>query len=166
MNICKVLTAVFWILFVAARLFQPKTCNHVNTMSNFDREQYLGIWYHLKRNADQPLETGQCFTTQIVDVTGSGEKYTGENGQYYGFESGNTSDYKAGPAVPLYWNNLFSGVYTIHWGPGYGSVYKVLDTDYTNYSVYYSCTGFFGTGLVVLETVWITARTKVEAASA
>ena len=116
----------------------------------------------MRRDVDEPFEKGECFTTQFSQLdTG---KYEANNRQYYGFYDGNSGSYSGGTGKTSF-NGFMAGVYEIQWGTAVGPVYKILQTDYTSYTVYYSCTQWFA-GITILEAVWIATRSKLEDGSA
>jgi lipocalin len=67
--------------------------------------------------------------------------------------------YVADPSQPGKLGVSFSSIFNTGSGSGNFSNYIVLDTDYTNYSLVYSCsTRFYG--LIKTEVAWILSRSR------
>ena len=123
-------------------------CPDVDLMANFDPSQYTGTWYEIYRDAATPFEKDQDC------VTATYGEYSDTAVTVY-----NRASYSSGKV------NDISGIASCHgakckvkfnWFIPSGN-YWVVDTDYTSYSVVYSCNSYFF-GLFKAEGLWILSR--------
>ncbi|XP_019623554.1 PREDICTED: apolipoprotein D-like [Branchiostoma belcheri] len=127
------------------------SCPRVPTKENFDIVPYMGRWYELSKypNSFQNGECGTAFYRLEADGT-----VTVNNTQ---IKADGSSDSAIGQArddpdsdVPGRLQVRFSSFQP--WGS-----YWVVDTDYTNYSIVYSCDYFL---INRVEFLWILARDR------
>ena len=123
-------------------------CPKQQLVQNFSIPQYTGDWYERVRIEGIPYESGECGTANYQLKTDGKLKVVNselrENGEWNVVEG---EAYCEGTAAQCHVR--FSSF--APWGD-----YEVIDTDYTNYTVIYSCTDF-----VVFhdEIGWILTRT-------
>ena len=127
-------------------------CQNPTVQQNFDLDAYLGLWYEARRDKECKYESGIC----------------------------NTADYQLRDDGDIRVRNNELDDKTAAWGGGTGKAfvvdpskdegylkvkfvpfvpagdYKVLETDYDNYAVLYTCMGL--PGLFNIEYVWILTR--------
>merc|ERR1712168_292137 len=124
-------------------------CPEVTTKEGFELVPYMGKWYELEKypNSFQKDDCGSAmYTLQddgIVAVNNTERKPDGAVGTAIGQAR---SDPKS--TIPAHLQVRFS-----KWQP-WGK-YWVLDTDYTSYSVVYSCTSYL---INRVEFLWILGR--------
>ena len=117
---------------------------------NFDVDAYLGLWYEAYRDVECRYESGICDTAHYSlrddgDIRVRNNDYidgewTGGVGKAYQVDPSQNDGYlkvKFAPLIPA-------------------GDYKVLSTDYENYTVIYTCAGL--AGLYNIEYVWILCR--------
>lgn len=127
-------------------------CPNVETMTNFEPEKYLGKWYEAERYFAIFEFGGKCVTAnysqgengsvkivnrQISSLTGVSSSIEG-----VGRLVGRADDPKLTvtfPSLPLQLD----------------APYWVLETDYDNYAVVWSCSNF---GIFSIRNVWILTR--------
>ena len=127
-------------------------CPDMSTKASFDLNQYTGVWYEQKRDKSILYEYGDCVqagysrrSDGLIDV---------HNSQFNGF-SNSLDDVKG--TAECDGAKCLVGFFL--WRNG---DYQIIDTDYTNYSVVYSCaTVFF---FFRYETVWALTRTATPSA--
>ena len=61
--IMSILTGVFFVSYIVLRSTTLQ-CTRPELQKNFDPDQYLGVWYELRRDKSIPYETGECVTAQ------------------------------------------------------------------------------------------------------
>ena len=112
-------------------------CQMPAVQQNFDIEAYLGLWYEQRRDQDCRYEQGICDTAQYSLRTDGNLRvlnsdYDEEDGKWVGGAV-------VGKVVDP---DAHEGYLQISIAPFLpGGDYKILSTDYTNYTVLYSCTG-------------------------
>ena len=146
----KIITLGLSLLFVQidARRKWGK-CPDYELMENFDPSRYTGLWYEIYRDTNTGFENGsRCVTAtyQTLSQTQVSVYNRGieANGDLNTIEGRATC---AGASCKV----KFEAFYI---PPGN---YQLLDTDYTNYAVVYSCTNFFF-GLFRNELAWVLGR--------
>ena len=114
-------------------------------LKSFDINRYLGKWYEIARMKSFKMESGNCSKAEysLIDNNNIKVKNT---------EIRNGITYTAyGVASTTVKESVFSIKFENNKGLG---DYRVIDTDYENYSLIYSC-GYFGEKM---EFVWILSR--------
>ena len=56
------LTGLIWFMYLVARTFVGGPCGSPTLVANFEPDQYLGVWYELRRDVDIQFESGECVT--------------------------------------------------------------------------------------------------------
>ena len=127
-------------------------CQTPEVQQNFDLDAYLGEWYEQRRDKDCAYESGVCTTaTYSMNDDGSirvlNNDYVEENSEWGGgvgratiVDPSKDEGYLKVKFVPL----VPAGDY------------KILETDYTSYTVLYTCMGL--PGVYNIEYVWILTR--------
>lgn len=122
-------------------------CPKQQLVANFDINKYLGDWFEYVRDSSMPFESGECSTAHYElkangkvkvlnsEVREDGEWHVAEGEAYC---DGNTAQ------CHVRFSNLSP----------FGD-YEVLDTDYNNYTVVYSCTSFW---FFHAEAGWVLTR--------
>ena len=126
-------------------------CEHVEVQENFDLDRYTGLWYEIEHDCKFFWEkSGECITahySQNEDGTitvWNSQTEEGSN-ERSGFEG--VAYVEEGADLQV----IFFGIYE--------GDYKVLATDYDNYSIVYSCNEFsFLEGKSKLD-IWLMSRT-------
>ena len=128
-------------------------CPDMPTKASFDLNQYTGVWYEQKRDKSILYEYGECVQA------GYSKRDDGlinvHNSQFNAF-SGKLDDVKG--TAECNGAKCLVGFFLFRNGD-----YQIIDTDYTNYSVVYSCATvlfFFR-----YETVWGLTRAITPSAS-
>ena len=128
-------------------------CPEMNTKANFDLNRYLGVWYEQKRDKSILFEYGEC--QQAGYSSRSDGLVNVHNSQFVSLT--NTLDDVKGTAE-CNGSKCKVGFFLFR-----TSDYQVLDTDYTNYAVVYSCkTWFF---FFRSESIWALTRAATPASS-
>jgi apolipoprotein D and lipocalin family protein len=137
-----------------AQVISPGRCPKNPVVQNFDVAAYLGTWYEIQRYPDYFQGEGECVkaeyslkddgTVKVLNsmlVLPNTERESVEGLAVVSFPE----------AVPLEGklNVTFGGA------PAFSN-YWVLDTDYTNYSVVWTCID--GANLLKAEESWILSR--------
>lgn len=144
-----VLTALLACACANTSFGRCKTPNYLVNGVNIN--QYLGSWYENARSADMPWEKGNCQIAEYsLNADGSikvdnSQITTGPRvsaiGRAVPGDNANTLDVS-------FSNNLI--------GRYIKGDYEVINTDYTSYSLVYSCSNFL---LWKVEYIWVLSRT-------
>ena len=150
MYVWTAMTAGFIIMWIALSI-QNVPCDNPKLVANYDIDKFLGTWYELRRNFDLPFEGGDCVTAQYAKRTDGGIDVI--NSQYY-------IDQKKFDSIKgyAYTSKFTSGLNNVFFNADFGGDYRVLDTDYTNFAVVYSCTTILGGCLSIFKYVWVLSR--------
>lgn len=121
-------------------------CPRPAKVQNFDLNRYLGIWYENYRDSSIPFESGDCVMAQYslredgkVKVVNSGVhdgERTKREGEAYCTDNEGQCYVRFSPKAP------------------YGD-YEVIDTDYENYSIVYSCQDYL---MFHVKYGWVLSR--------
>jgi apolipoprotein D and lipocalin family protein len=123
-------------------------CSKPTLKSNFDVSQYDGLWYEIRRDAKTSFEKGgTCVTAQYT--LNNDNTITVLNSQ----TKKGVRDSITGKASC---NGANCGV-KFNWYIPKGD-YRVVDTDYTNYAIVYSCEDYFN--IFKTEYLWVLARSN------
>jgi apolipoprotein D and lipocalin family protein len=132
----------------AAAKWSLGACASPTLQSGFDSSQYVGTWYEFARDEKIPFEYGDC--TQARYSLNTDGTLNVHNSLFNEKTSQVDSAYaKAKCNGPQCYVKFFLT---------YSGDYRVVSTDYTNYSIVYSCSGFLG--LFKSEYVWILTRAE------
>ena len=127
-----------------------RACLEPTVEQNFDLNSYLGLWYEARRDVECRYEEGVCNTASY-SLRDDGDIRV-RNNQYVDGEWGGGTG-KAFVVDP----SKDEGYLKVKFVPFVpAGDYKVLGTDYDNYTVIYGCTGL--ANLYNIEYVWILTR--------
>ncbi|RZF38443.1 hypothetical protein LSTR_LSTR011933 [Laodelphax striatellus] len=133
------------------------SCPDVTVLSNFDPSKYTGRWYEAERMFNKQEVGGSCVTSDYAVEKDSLFRNTGNL-----FVTNTMKDRNgivssiSGKAVPLDESSSEAKYVLSYDGNLSGGTYWVLDTDYNNYSVVYSCNSI---GPVLnMKYVWLFTR--------
>ena len=134
---------------LASKVFRG--CQEPTVQQQFDLDAYLGLWYEQRRDKECSYEDGICNTAQY-SLTDDPDTIRVRNNELDdGVWGGGTG--KAFVVDP----SKDEGYLKVKFVPLVpAGDYKIMETDYTNYTVLYTCTGFLGAYSV--EYVWILTR--------
>ena len=128
------------------------SCQEPEVQQNFDLNRYLGLWYESRRDTDCAYESGICVTASYsMNADGTvrvrnnewmeeTNEWSGGTGQAFEVDPSKDEGYlkvKFGRFIPA-------------------GDYKILETDYDNYTVVYGCSGIPNT--YNIEYAWILTR--------
>lgn len=147
--------ALLSLLTPSSATFSWGACQEPATQSSFDASQYLGTWYEAARDSKIIFEYGEC-TVARYDIK-SGDILRVRN-TLVNPRTGNI-DGVDGTATCKTNGRCKVGFFLFRNGD-----YRVLSTDYSNYSVVYGCSSYFF-GLFKNENVWILSRAQSISAS-
>jgi len=128
-------------------------CKNVEReLDSFDLNRYLGQWFELARGKDVPFQKGDC-TQANYSMNDDGTVRVNNIGVEEGKEFNIIGKLET-TKNPFLFKLIFSD--TI-FGKLLKGDYQVVDTDYDNYAIVYSCTNLlFGKN----ESYWILSRTR------
>ena len=137
--------------------FDAGFCASPSTKQNVSIDAYSGRWYEIWRDATIPFELGaSCTTATYTKLTNTTIKV--ENRCYYWPLSFLAFNIEGAAKC-----NANAQCYVSFTSPPFfdrDPNYLVLDTDYTSYSIVYSCNNFLN-GLMKYENVWFLSRTPL-----
>lgn len=128
-----------------------------NVVQNFDAKNYMGTWYEQYRDESTPFQTGECVTAVYelnedgtFKVTNSELRSSDERKVVHG--KGTCPNAEAKCLVNFGKESSWFSKFT-------DGNYWVVDTDYTSYSLVYSCNNYLG--LYHLEFLWALSREQL-----
>ncbi|XP_077295531.1 apolipoprotein D-like isoform X2 [Arctopsyche grandis] len=129
-------------------------CPNISVKNPFDVSQYVGTWYEAEKYFAIFELGGKCITATYTPIASGGVKVFNrqlniKTNQVRTIEGTATL---AGAANEGKLSVVFPSIPF-----GRAAPYWVLDTDYTNYAVVYSCTDFF---IFHTDIVWILTRAQ------
>jgi apolipoprotein D and lipocalin family protein len=126
----------------------PESCELAGLLrDDFIIDRYTGKWYEIARSKDFPMENGECATADYsINVKGNIDILNSEilNG-------------KRNTAKGVGYRTSSSNMLLVKFGFSSTGNYIVVDSDYENYSVVYSCSEYL---LHRYDYVWILSRNK------
>ena len=127
-------------------------CSKPSLQSSFDISSYVGTWYEIARDNKIPFEYGDCVQARYaLQSNGHISVHNSQlNPNTLSIDSAYADAKCSGPQCNIKFFLTYSGDY------------RVLSTDYTSYSIVYSCSDFL---FAHTENVWILARTETLSAS-
>ncbi|KAK3734964.1 hypothetical protein RRG08_038986 [Elysia crispata] len=138
-------------------------CPKITTKTNFDLNRYLGLWFSYE-NFDAPFQWGSTCVRALYSIKPNGRIKVINSG-YSDVRLFGRSFYRSpiriegeafivDPAKPGGLNVRFGGQPDTDGGR---ANYLIMDTDYDNYSVVYSCSK---QSIFKIELAWILTRQK------
>eukprot|EP00347_Sterkiella_histriomuscorum_P019149 403342759 len=142
-----ILTATLLLTQIDAR-FRFGSCPKVDTVENFDAEKYTGRWYEINRDRQTPFEKrGTCVTADYS--LGDAESTIKVRNSMFRDGSQQTTEGTA---------TCEGSRCLVSFGPyAPAGKYWVIDTDYENFSIVYSCTDYM-MSMYKTEYLWVLAR--------
>ena len=131
----------------------PARCDKPTPLTGFDPSRYMGIWYDEQHTKDiwYLNDTDVCGQVEYYDLDDTKREFTVKNTSQSA-EFGGRAGIPGRCKCPEEDGHCF-----VDFGSGYTneSNYIIVDTDYENYSIIYSCYSVFKT------KIWILSRTPV-----
>ncbi|KAK9873418.1 hypothetical protein WA026_022482 [Henosepilachna vigintioctopunctata] len=128
------------------------SCPKVNVEENFDLNRYLGVWYEAEKY-HEPFEIGGKCMKSVWSVQPNGKISVLE--QLIKKKSGKVVN---GDNTAKFVGKKTEAKFTLDTpGVPFGAPYWILETDYDNYTVVWSCTDM---GLFNVRFSWILTRSR------
>ena len=159
-------TSVLLAAYLFMRAFVTFQCPSLNDtyFKGYEPDEYLGIWYELRRSKNIPFEDGECVTAQYSKRDDG--KIKVDNNQWYGWDGATNEKESQGGIGSAEISTFFPGQLFVSFFLGIGGRYRIMDTDYTSYVVVYSCDNYAANSLLFSEYSWILTRDAIEDGSA
>jgi apolipoprotein D and lipocalin family protein len=145
--------ALFYLADVSfGQIVLPGNCPSYQAIKNLNVERYLGKWYEIQRYENWFSLNAECVAAEYsLNEDGSVRVFNSQkkNGEFDGIVGQAVVSYPEQQPLEGKLNVTFAGE------PN-RSNYWILDTDYDNYSIVWSCGG--AGALVRAEFAWILAR--------
>lgn len=126
---------------------------HIQPVASLDIERYKGTWHEMYRRRNVVGQSGQCGTVKYGDAEGGISVW---NMEWFGAKPNQTVRDIRGRA---YCPDGVSGKCRLKfnfWAIPEGA-YNVIDTDYNNYAIVYTCSKILG--ISKFEQMWVLSRT-------
>jgi apolipoprotein D and lipocalin family protein len=134
------------VAFANGRVTNGTCPEKVDLKANFDATQYTGIWYQVMRDKIATGENGNCPQTRYtLQADGKLKVFNSQ------FDNATQTLSNAGGVATC--NGAQCGVYFNEYVTN--ADYRVLDTDYLNYAIVYSCNP-----AIKRESMWILSRAR------
>ncbi len=130
-------------------------CPSVNyELQSFDPERYLGTWYEVARSKSIPFEKGDCISAQYTSR---------EDGKIGVLNTMQVDGVKESASAVATRDKTDQFRLQVQFGDSFIAKlfkgdYRVVDTDYENYAIVYSCSDFI---IGKVEYYWVLSRTPV-----
>mmetsp|Transcript_23119 Transcript_23119/g.30795 ORF Transcript_23119/g.30795 Transcript_23119/m.30795 type:complete len:216 (+) Transcript_23119:58-705(+) len=157
-TVLAIITGLFLLGYVYLRTSVTLQCPRPYLLDTFNADDYLGIWYELRRSKNIPFEDGECVTAQYSYRDDGYIKV--DNNQWYGWDGG--EDRVRGGIGQAWINQWEAGKLFVSFFLDFGGKYRILDTDYTSYVVVYSCENFLANAFLLTEYSWVLTRDSIE----
>ena len=59
-------TGFTWLMYIYMRIATGGPCAKPELVQNFEPNNYLGVWYEMRRDTDIWFEEGECVTAQYT----------------------------------------------------------------------------------------------------
>ncbi|KAG5675122.1 hypothetical protein PVAND_005051 [Polypedilum vanderplanki] len=135
------------------------SCPRVKVMDTFDVAQFAGTWYYTASYPDKMMLNSRCavttFTLAITAIDSNGSILINDYNLFRKFVTlGKEKKYLGSAKL------ITSGVLGVNYpaSPKANLYYNILDTDYYNYAVIFSCDNYYG--VVNGQNLWVLARRK------
>ena len=139
-------------LALAGPRWGQRTCPDFEPVADLDLSRYAGTWYENVRDRATPFELMASCVVADYTLSEDGSQLGVVNS---GYRQGKGWNIAQGTGVPV-----GDGIKVSFEGmPDLGNKpnYFVLDTDYDNYAIVYSCDDYLG-GLFTFDLLWILTR--------
>jgi lipocalin len=149
--ISKILLIFLAVLSVVSCGFSWGRCPDVKyELKSFNGTAYMGKWYEVVREKSMPFERGTCQeATYTLNDDGTIKVYNTEI-------EGDQLQSVTGKAIPTDNKFQFKVSFSTGWFSKFSQGdYRVINTDYTNFAIVYSCTDLY---VAKFEYFWILSR--------
>ena len=128
-----------------------KSCSNPDLQPNFSVPDYTGVWYEFSK-VQNAFQKGQC-TTATYALQDGGSSVSVHNQEYF-FTSASINDIWGEATCSKFQDGSCKVRFSAFqpWGD-----YRVLSTDYQNYSIVYSCSPLLA-GAFCFELMWVLSR--------
>ncbi|XP_073991428.1 apolipoprotein D-like [Rhodnius prolixus] len=127
------------------------SCPDLKTVDNFDQTRYMGKWYEAERYFSLFEFGGKCINSNYTDGIDSINIISKQTSTLTGIHSTIEGEVQKTP------NGFLSKMNLKYPYLPMDAPYWILDTDYDNYSVVWSCSNF---GLFSTRNAWILTRAR------
>ena len=153
MSYIKFLTILFICLFTIRCDTLLGRCKDVEyELDSFDLNRYLGNWYEVARAKSIPFQSGDC-TQANYSLNDDGSIKVNNTDIIHGVQKSGIGRAEI-TENPFRLKLRFPGTF---WGKIITGDYQIVDTDYDNYTIVYSCSSYI---FAKVELYWILSRTR------
>lgn len=153
-----ILTFGFFVLWIVAfadgQRFAPGYCPQVPPVANFDKSRFFGRWIEAEKTPSIFDLMMRCMTIDYSDDNDGSMNVVVRGVSLAGLPLSVNGD-------GLLVDPTKKGHYSIRYGfgmPFQGTLSTIVDTDYTDYAVVYSCTNSLLSGVFHSEYIWLLTR--------